>query len=353
MNEQNISPTIICIIRHGETDWNTLGKLQGLEDTELNESGRKQAIEAARYFETESWDVMVSSPLKRAFETARIIADKISIPTIHLVDELVERSYGAASGLLPEERRKQFPDGIIPGQEEFEHLRERGMAGLIKIATDFRGKRIIIVSHGGLTNSILYSLSRGEFGSFKTRLKNGCINKIILEDKTWSVEFYNKTTNELLNIMEDQKKLYSKADIQTMRVAEESRMPGKNRVEETMNYAEKSGIKRIGIANCICMQKEAEKLKRRLAERFEVYSIDCKIGKIPSSELLENDSKGLSCNPAGQAEYLSENKTELNISFGLCMGHDIMFNQKSTAPVTTLIVKDREHKHNPYKEFEE
>jgi len=153
--------------------------------------------------------------------------------------------------------------------------------------------------------------------------------------------------------MEKQKKLYSLADIHTMRLAQESRLPGKNRVEELINYAEKSGIKRIGIANCMALQKEAEKLKSRLSEKFEVYSINCKIGKIPSAELLGDDSKGISCNPAGQAEYLAENETELNVSFGLCLGHDIVFNQKSKAPVTTLIVKDREHKHNPYKEFED
>jgi len=153
--------------------------------------------------------------------------------------------------------------------------------------------------------------------------------------------------------MEDQQKLYSEADIHTMRIAEEARLPGKNRVEEIINYAQKAGIKSIGIANCIGLQKEVEKLKVRLAEKFEVYSVDCKVGKILSSELLNNDSRGLSCNPAGQAEYLAQNNTELNISFGLCMGHDIMFNQKTKAPVTTLIVKDREHKHNPYKEFED
>ena len=101
------------------------------------------------------------------------------------------------------------------------------------------------------------------------------------------------------------------------------------------------------------MQKELEKLKIRLVEKFEVYSVDCKVGKILSSELLHNDSRGLSCNPAGQADYLAQKDTELNISFGLCMGHDIVFNQKTKAPVTTLIVKDREHKHNPYKEFED
>ena len=153
--------------------------------------------------------------------------------------------------------------------------------------------------------------------------------------------------------MENQKKLYSETDIQTMRIAEEARLPGKNRVEEIINYAQKSGIKRIGIANCIGLQKEVEKLKLRLTEKFEVYSVDCKIGRVPSAELLGTDAKGFSCNPAGQADYLAQNNTELNISFGLCMGHDIVFNQKTKAPVTTLIVKDREHKNNPYKEFDD
>lgn len=152
--------------------------------------------------------------------------------------------------------------------------------------------------------------------------------------------------------MENQKELYSKADIDTMRVAEEARIPGKNRVDELISFAEKSGYKRIGIAHCIGMQREALQLKERLSDKFEVYSIDCKHGKIPSSELLEDASvKGLSCNPAGQADFLAQNNTELNISFGLCMGHDIVFNMKSKAPTTTLIVKDREHKHNTYKEF--
>jgi len=154
--------------------------------------------------------------------------------------------------------------------------------------------------------------------------------------------------------MENQKDLYTKADIETMRIADRARLIGKNRVEELISFAEKSGIKRIGIANCISLQKEASKLKERLSEKFEVYSVDCKVGKLTSSELLDDESiKGLTCNPAAQAEYLSQNNTELNISFGLCMGHDIVFNQKSVAPATTLIVKDREHKHNTYKEFED
>ena len=199
MNKNDQSPvTTICMIRHGETDWNSLGILQGREDIELNDRGREQALETARYFENGEWDVVISSPLKRALETARIIANRLSIPTVHVVDEMMERSYGSASGLLPEERRKRFPTGIIPDQEEFEQLRERAMVGLNKIAGDFPGQKIIVVSHGGLTNSILYSLSGGEFGSFKTRLKNGCINKLRLQNNFWSVDFYNKTAEELL-----------------------------------------------------------------------------------------------------------------------------------------------------------
>ena len=198
-NEHKDSVTTICIIRHGETDWNASGRLQGSEDIELNNSGREQAIQIAGYFQDEPWDVVVSSPLKRAFETAEIIATSLEISTVHLVDELRERSYGSGSGLLPEERRLRFPDGI-PDQEEFEHLRQRAMIGLTKIANEFKGKRIIVVSHGGLTNSILFTLSDGEFGSFKTRLKNGCISKITEQNSKWSVEFYNKTADELLEI---------------------------------------------------------------------------------------------------------------------------------------------------------
>src|ERR1035437_4138349 len=130
-NEHNELLTTICIIRHGETDWNLSGKLQGHEDIELNNLGREQAIQLAQYFKAEPWDVIVSSPLKRAYETAQIIASHVSVSTVHVVDEIIERSYGSASGLTPEERRSRFPNGI-PDQEDFEHLRQRAMSSLTK-----------------------------------------------------------------------------------------------------------------------------------------------------------------------------------------------------------------------------
>jgi uncharacterized phosphatase len=190
-NDQE-NETVICIVRHGETDWNAQGRLQGREDIELNDSGRLQAQKIAAYLMNEHWDAVVSSPLKRAYETAQIIARILSVSEIYVEEQITERDYGEASGLWPEERRSRFPEGI-PGQEDFELLRQRAMNGLEKIAHDHRGKRIVVISHGALTNSILYTLSGGEFGSFKTRLKNGCINQITLHDGQWAVDFYNKT----------------------------------------------------------------------------------------------------------------------------------------------------------------
>lgn len=149
------------------------------------------------------------------------------------------------------------------------------------------------------------------------------------------------------------KKLYSNEDIRTMQLSATALLPGKNRIEEIAQYAKNAGIRRIGIANCISLQKEANILTERLQKDFEVFSVNCRIGKVPSSELIDSDAKGLSCNPAGQADFLASQQTEINIAVGLCIGHDLIFSEKSAVPVTTLIVKDREHKHNPLKELEE
>lgn len=145
--------------------------------------------------------------------------------------------------------------------------------------------------------------------------------------------------------------LYSETDLKTMKLADEARIPGKNRVEEIRNYAKLAGMKRLGIAHCVAVQKEANLLKDQLSGDFEIFAVDCKCGKLPSSEILGPEAKGISCNPSGQAAILAAHQTELNIVMGLCVGHDMVFTAKSQAPSTTLIVKDREHKHNPMETF--
>jgi len=141
--------------------------------------------------------------------------------------------------------------------------------------------------------------------------------------------------------------LYDQDSLKVMAFAEEAYVRGSNRLEEVRNYAQNAGLERIGIAYCVSMPKEAFAVSQFLSKDFEVFSVDCKCGKIKKKELLGGESTSIMCNPSGQAEYLKEQKTELNISMGLCVGHDMLFSQKSLVPVTTLVVKDRVNNHNP------
>lgn len=145
--------------------------------------------------------------------------------------------------------------------------------------------------------------------------------------------------------------LYDNNDRQILKLAEDSLNPGIDRVEEIMAYAKEGGIKKIGIANCITFNKEADQLESILLKNgFQVEKVHCKYGRVPFSELLPG-YKGISCNPAGQAKYLEEKGTELNLMMGLCLGHDMIFNSKSKAPVSPLIIKDRKLNHNTLEVF--
>jgi uncharacterized metal-binding protein len=142
-------------------------------------------------------------------------------------------------------------------------------------------------------------------------------------------------------------KLYNDADREVMKVAEDSLNPRDDRVTEIITFAKEAGINKIGIANCIAFEKEGKKLETILKENgFEIARANCKLGKVPRNEIVP-EYKGVSCNPAGQAQVMEDNGTELNIVMGLCVGHDMVFNSKSKVLTTNLIVKDRKLKHNP------
>jgi uncharacterized metal-binding protein len=127
------------------------------------------------------------------------------------------------------------------------------------------------------------------------------------------------------------------------------------RLEETMLFAQKCGYKKLGVASCIGLSKEAAVLQSVLESNgFEIESAICKNGGIPKEflGLSENDKLRpgcfeAMCNPAGQALMLNQAGTELNIILGLCVGHDSLFIKYSEAPVTVFAVKDRVLAHNP------
>jgi uncharacterized metal-binding protein len=144
----------------------------------------------------------------------------------------------------------------------------------------------------------------------------------------------------------DFKNLYNSQDKDILKIAEDSLNPRIDRVHEIIEYAREAGIKKLGIANCTTFNKEADHLNTILTDAgFSVEKVHCKYGRVPFDDLVPG-YKGVSCNPAGQAKFLEEKGTELNIMMGLCLGHDIIFNSRSKAPVTPLIVKDRKLDHN-------
>lgn len=131
--------------------------------------------------------------------------------------------------------------------------------------------------------------------------------------------------------------------------------PCKTRIEETWEFAQRMGYRRIGLAFCIGFCSEARALARLFRNHgFEVVSVMCKAGATEKESIgVEDDQKirpghhESMCNPIAQALLLNHAGTDFNILLGLCVGHDSLFLKHARAPCTVLAVKDRVTGHNP------
>ena len=131
---------------------------------------------------------------------------------------------------------------------------------------------------------------------------------------------------------------YSEEDKKIMQVSQKAL--NKSRLQELIDFIKISGFRKIGIAHCMSMQKYAERLKEILAgQGIEVYAINCKESGLQGSDICAMMS-GACCDPVAQADYLNALHCELNINIGLCLGHGLLFQKYSKAPVTTFVVKD-------------
>ena len=128
------------------------------------------------------------------------------------------------------------------------------------------------------------------------------------------------------------------------------------RVEETVKFIERMGYHKVGVATCVGLLDEARIFTRILrAHGLDVYTVCCKCGAVDKSTVGIPEDRKLNgggshesmCNPILQARILEEEKTEVNVLIGLCVGHDTLFLQHTAAPTTVLIVKDRVLGHNP------
>ncbi|MGO2480141.1 histidine phosphatase family protein [Glutamicibacter ardleyensis] len=149
----------IIFVRHGETESNRAGRLQGRSDLPMNETGRRQAAGAALELAgTGTWDVVVSSPLFRARQSAQIIADLLGAPRVQEFPELMERDYGDAEGTVVTGLSEDNVRRLMDLGESEEHLVERAINVLFKISVQHPGQRVVVVSHGSLIRSVLSAL---------------------------------------------------------------------------------------------------------------------------------------------------------------------------------------------------
>ncbi|TCL38660.1 putative metal-binding protein [Anaerospora hongkongensis] len=199
----------------------------------------------------------------------------------------------------------------------------------------------------------LENMSCTDCSIYNCRSKNKAFPGFCLTTKDNEGHSIASDIEEIKNCLQgdDEDALVAKASAQV-----EGLFYGKlTRVEEIIEFANRIGAKKIGIATCAGLIEEAKIFADILtAKGFDYYSVICKVGSVDKAEIgileehkIKPGSHEAMCNPILQARILNYHKTDLNVVVGLCVGHDSLFIKYSDALVTTLITKDRLTGHNP------
>ena len=156
--------TRFFLVRHGETEWNRLRKIQGISDIPLNDTGRSQAAALGDILSKHRFDLIVSSPLSRALETAQIVARKLGMPAPLAIQDLVERNYGEAEGSSGLELDTLYPPGTeIPGREDRADVTKRVVRTLHDLAIRHPEADILAVAHGAVIRCVVDYAAPGEY----------------------------------------------------------------------------------------------------------------------------------------------------------------------------------------------
>lgn len=158
-------PTYVCVTRHGETDWNIAGILQGWTDVPINDQGRRQAYELVGSFSHSKFARIYSSPLIRSRETAEIIARSLRLDPPECHEGLKERNFGIIQGVpkselaelnpvLLQQILKRNPATDFEQGESMDEFADRVLDAVISIARPNAGKRILAVTHGWVMDVI-------------------------------------------------------------------------------------------------------------------------------------------------------------------------------------------------------
>lgn len=204
----------IYLLRHGETDWNKEGRIQGHTDIPLNQKGRMQIAQTAKGLAgiCSDIDLIICSPLSRAHESARIAAENLHYPIERVVVEpmLIERCFGEAEGMTAKERARKYPNyqysdtGYrFPGIEEYEDLMKRADSILQKIVSTYKDKEnILVVSHGAILAAVITAVTEGRITYFSDTisLDSASLFRVCHTDRTVEMAKYSIESASFINI---------------------------------------------------------------------------------------------------------------------------------------------------------
>ena len=199
--------TIFTMVRHGQTDANVQGVLQGQADTPLGEMGRAQARAAAERLKHEKFDLFYSSDLSRALETAQIIGKIIGMTPVPL-PELREWDLGDLVGLPHEELCARYPDVVrafrydsvkdifVPGGESRDEFFARIASCFDRLCRENPGARILIVTHGGVFRAVYRQIAGlVREGCLLPRPDNAAISRFQNCGGLWQMLTWNETSH--------------------------------------------------------------------------------------------------------------------------------------------------------------
>jgi len=184
--------TQIAIIRHGTTSWNKAGKLQGHSDIPLDEEGVQQALKLGQRLAGETWDLIYSSHLLRARQTAAIIAQELGIDTVIADNRLGEAGGGLIEGTTEEERVGKWGASwklLDLGMESNTEVVARGRSFIEELLTEHSGKKILLVTHGSFIRQMLDALLPAMHPT--PAMKNTSITRLQFSNENWHCELFN------------------------------------------------------------------------------------------------------------------------------------------------------------------
>jgi probable phosphoglycerate mutase len=202
-----MSTTKLCLIRHGETNWNAERRLQGHTDIPLNEKGVLQARQMAQAIKNSKllFDVLYTSDLKRAADTANAIVKLFGVEA-RVDSALRERHFGVLQGLTIQEAPLLQPviwhahitrdlEHDLEGGESIQQFALRVHTSLDKLQEQHSGKTILLVSHGGTLDMMYRIASKQDLSTERVAsVPNASLNWIThQQDNGWSIERWADT----------------------------------------------------------------------------------------------------------------------------------------------------------------